>query len=83
MVKSKYLSLFSILLDFHSGIRRNGKVNYTTSYLFFFSFFNFIWSIIFSLGLDDQFVSQNHVEFYASHSSGRILVYAFGSMVRF
>ena len=78
LARSKYFSLFAFIFSLCGRLgRQNPRCN--------FSFF-LLSSIglIFWLGLEDQFVSQNPSEFYASHFPRRIPVGAlFGSIVKF
>ena len=74
LARSKYLTLISFSLVFHSVVCENSNIHYAASSPPFFFYWLSI-GLVFWLGLGDLFLSQNAREFYASHSPGQILVW--------
>ena len=74
LASSKYLSLFSFTLIF--PLYSTGTAGSTIQEVHFFSC-KLSLNLVFWSGLGDVLVSQNPIEFCASHSSGIILGFAF------
>ena len=76
--------MFQIFFSSHARskvVRRNGKINWRAISLSL-SLFLIKLILVFWSRLDDPSVSQNHREFYVTHSPWRILVCAYDSMVK-